>query len=60
MPLTAEPDDPTLAGCETLLAGRPPAKLAIRAPRLRWIQSLTAGVEHWLAGGDLPAGAVLT
>ncbi len=60
MPLASEPDDRTLAGCEALLAWRPPAKLATRAPRLVWIQSLTAGVEHWLAAGDLPRGAVLT
>src|SRR5207249_7076732 len=28
--------------------------------RLRWIQSLTGGCEHWLASPDLPSSAVLT
>jgi phosphoglycerate dehydrogenase-like enzyme len=49
-----------LAGTEALLAWRPPPRLAPRAPRLRWIHSLTAGVEQWLAAPDVPAGAVLT
>ncbi len=59
-PLAAEPADDQLARCEALLAWRPPARLAARAPRLRWIHSLTAGVEHWLASPDLPREAVLT
>jgi phosphoglycerate dehydrogenase-like enzyme len=29
-------------------------------PKLRWIQSLTAGVEGWLALPDLPEGVALT
>jgi len=29
-------------------------------PKLRWIQSMTAGVEGWLALPDLPAGVTLT
>lgn len=43
-----------------MLAWKPPARLGARAPRLRWIHTLTAGVEQWLASPDLPAGAVLT
>jgi phosphoglycerate dehydrogenase-like enzyme len=29
-------------------------------PRLRWIQALTAGVEHWVARADLHPGIALT
>jgi glyoxylate/hydroxypyruvate reductase A len=60
LPLATEPDDAVLARCEALLAWRPPPGLARRAPRLRWIQSLTAGVEQWLASPDLPPDVVLT
>jgi phosphoglycerate dehydrogenase-like enzyme len=43
-----------LARCEVLLAfGAPPGTLA-RMPRLRMIQSMTAGVDGWLARKDLP------
>jgi glyoxylate/hydroxypyruvate reductase len=59
MPLSAEPPDPLLGRADALLAWRPPARLAARAPRLRWMQSLTGGCEHWLAA-DTPPGAVLT
>jgi phosphoglycerate dehydrogenase-like enzyme len=58
-PLKADPPDELLARADALLAWRPPARLAARAPRLRWIQSLTGGCEQWL-GADTPAGAVLT
>ncbi|HEX2438829.1 MAG TPA: D-2-hydroxyacid dehydrogenase [Methylomirabilota bacterium] len=58
-PLKSDPPDPLLAKADALLAWRPPAKLATRAPRLRWIQSLTGGCEQWL-GADTPASAVLT
>ena len=56
----ADPGDDALAGCEALLAWRPPERLSARAPRLRWIHSLTGGCEQWLASPDLPSGAVLT
>ncbi len=59
-PLATDPGDEALGRCEALLAWRPPARLAARAPRLAWIQSLTAGVEHWLASPDLPPDALLT
>jgi len=42
-----------------MLAWRPPAGLATRAPRLRWIQSLTGGCEQWL-GPETPTTTVLT
>jgi glyoxylate/hydroxypyruvate reductase A len=42
------------------LAWRPPSRLSARAPRLRWIHSLTGGCEQWLASPDLSADVVLT
>ena len=43
-----------------MLAWRPAKGLAARAPRLRWIHSLTGGCEHWLASPDLRRDVVLT
>ena len=58
-PLASEPPDVLLGRAEALLAWRPPARLAARAPRLSWIQSLTGGCDQWLVPG-LPEHAVLT
>jgi phosphoglycerate dehydrogenase-like enzyme len=55
-----DPGDALLGRAAAMLAWRPPARLAARAPRLAWIQALTAGVEQWLASPELPAGALLT
>jgi len=49
-----------LARCEAMLAWRAAPGVLPRAPRLRWIQSLTGGVEAWLALPDLPEGVTLT
>jgi len=59
-PPAAEPDDATLADTDVLVSFRPPRDLARRAPKLRWAQSLTAGVEGWLASPDLPPAMALT
>lgn len=48
------------ARCAALLAWRVPRGLLAEAPRLRWIQALTAGVEGWLARPDLAPSVVLT
>ncbi len=45
---------------QVLLAAGVPAGLLPTLPNLRWAQSLTAGVEGWLALPDLPAGLTLT
>jgi phosphoglycerate dehydrogenase-like enzyme len=58
-PLKADPPDALLTAADALLAWRPPARLGARAPRLRWIQSLTGGCEQWF-GPDVPAGVTLT
>lgn len=59
-PGSADPGDAALGRADALLAWRPAAGLKSRAPRLRWIQSLTGGCEQWLASPDVPAEAVLT
>jgi phosphoglycerate dehydrogenase-like enzyme len=43
-----------------LLAAGVPAGVLPTMPHLRWAQSLTAGVEGWLALPDLPANLTLT
>jgi phosphoglycerate dehydrogenase-like enzyme len=58
-PLKTDPPEALLARADAMLAWRPPARLAARAPRVRWIQSLTGGCEQWLVP-DTPAAAVLT
>ncbi len=54
------PPEEVLARSEVMLAWRAGPGLLPRAPRLRWIQSLTAGVEGWLALPDLDSRVVLT
>ena len=58
-PLKSDPPDALLAASDALLAWRPPRQFAARAPRVRWIQSLTGGCEQWF-GPDTPSAAVLT
>jgi phosphoglycerate dehydrogenase-like enzyme len=55
-----KPSDAQRAETSVLLAGGVPAGLLPTMPNLRWAQSLTAGVEGWLALPDLPAGLTLT
>lgn len=54
------PSPEQLARTEALMAVGAPAGILPAMPRLRWIQSMTAGVEGWLALPDLPAGVTLT
>lgn len=60
VPMAEEPGPDLLARCEAMLAFRAGAGLLSRMPRLRWIQTITAGVEGWLALPDLPAAVTLT
>lgn len=58
---TGERPEPALwARTEAVLAWRVPRGAFQAAPRLRWVQTLTAGVEGWLTRGDLPPGLTLT
>jgi phosphoglycerate dehydrogenase-like enzyme len=54
------PPDGLLERADAMLAWRVAPGVLPRASRLRWIQSLTGGVEGWLALPDLPAGVTLT
>ena len=48
------------ARTEVLMAFGVPPGLLPEMPNLRWAQSMTAGVEGWLALPDLPAPLILT
>ena len=60
LPRKETPSAELLAEIEAMLGWGAPAGVLPRMPKLRWIQSLTAGVEGWLALPDLPAGIALT
>lgn len=49
-----------LAETDCLLSWGPPAGVLPHMKKLRWAQSLTAGVEGWIALPDLPDGLALT
>jgi len=60
LPRKERPSADQLARTEALMAyGVPPGTLPAM-PKLRWAQSMTAGVEGWMALPDLPAGLTLT
>ncbi len=52
------PDD--LAARTEILAGWRPGGYLARMPRLRWIQTMTAGVDGWLAHPDLGTDVTIT
>lgn len=54
------PSPDQMAATEALMAVGAPEGLLPAMPKLRWIQSMTAGVEGWLALPDLPDGVTLT
>jgi len=54
------PVDADLARVEALLAMQVPPGALARMPRLRWIQSVTVGIDHWLARPDLRPEIALT
>src|ERR1700744_444147 len=55
-----KPSEAQRAATHVLLAGGAPAGLLPTMPNLKWAQSLTAGVEGWLALPDLPTNLTLT
>jgi phosphoglycerate dehydrogenase-like enzyme len=55
-----KPSTDQLANTEALMAPGVPAGVLPAMKKLRWAQSMTAGVEGWLALPDLPAGLMLT
>jgi len=55
-----KPSADQLARTEALMAPGMPPGLLPAMPKLRWAQSMTAGVEGWLALPDLPTHITLT
>ncbi|HKD66909.1 MAG TPA: D-2-hydroxyacid dehydrogenase [Candidatus Binataceae bacterium] len=60
-PFEPEKLEPALAGSDVMVTFRVPADLKRKAPKMKWIHLMSAGVEHALAAGvfDLP-GLLLT
>jgi glyoxylate/hydroxypyruvate reductase len=55
-----QPSAAQLARTEILLARQAPPELLAEMPRLRWIQAITVGVDHWVSRADLRPGIALT
>jgi len=55
-----KPSADQMARTEVLMAMGVPPDLLPAMAKLRWVQSMTAGVEGWLALPDLPEGLTLT
>ena len=60
LPRKEKPSADQLARTEALMAATVPPGLLPTMPKLRWAQSMTAGVEGWLALPDLPKDLTLT
>jgi phosphoglycerate dehydrogenase-like enzyme len=60
LPRKDKPSAEQLARTEALMAPVVPPGLLPTMPKLRWAQSMTAGVEGWLALPDLPKNLTLT
>ncbi len=60
LPRKGKPSPEQLARTEALMAPGVPPGLLPAMPKLRWAQSMTAGVEGWLALPDLPKNLALT
>jgi phosphoglycerate dehydrogenase-like enzyme len=56
----SEPSAAQRSKAQVLLAAGVPAGLLPTMPNLQWAQSLTAGVEGWVALPDLPSDLILT
>lgn len=60
LPRREKPSAEQMARTEVLITVGVPPGLLSAMPKLRWAQSMTAGVEGWLALPDLPADLTLT
>lgn len=56
----ATPSHAQLSEAEALLSWGPPPGMLARMPNLRFVQALTAGVEHWLSRADLGPAIALS
>lgn len=50
-PFESDKLEPLLGDCDVLVTFRVPAGLARKAPRLKWVHLMSAGVEHAIAAG---------
>ena len=60
LPRKEKPSAEQMARTEALIAYGAPPGLLPAMPKLRWAQSMTAGVEGWMALPDLPPNLTLT
>ena len=60
LPRKEKPSAEQMGRTEALMAHAPAPGLLPAMPKLRWAQSMTAGVEGWIALPDLPANLTLT
>jgi phosphoglycerate dehydrogenase-like enzyme len=60
LPRKEKPSAEQMARTEALMAYGAPPGLLPAMPKLRWAQSMTAGVEGWIALPDLPKNLMLT
>jgi len=60
LPRKEKPSADQIARIDALMVGAVPAGLLPSMPKLRWVQAMSAGVEHWLALPDLPPNLTLT
>jgi len=60
LPRKEKPSAEQMARTDVLMAYGAPPGLLPAMPKLRWAQSMTAGVEGWIALPDLPANLTLT
>ena len=55
-----QPSAEQLAGSQSLLGRQAPRGLLAQMQSLRWIQAITAGVDHWISRPDLRPGLALS
>ncbi|MGH8749980.1 MAG: hypothetical protein ACREU5_12855, partial [Burkholderiales bacterium] len=60
LPRKDKPSAAQLARTEALMAYAVAPGVLAAMPKLRWVQAMSAGVEHWLALPDLPEDLTLT
>lgn len=60
VPPGKKPDARQLADAEVLLSFNAPPGMLGEMPKLKWVQSMSVGVDHWLERKDLTPAHVLT
>jgi phosphoglycerate dehydrogenase-like enzyme len=60
VPPDKKPDARQMAEAEVILAFHVPPGMLGEMPKLKWVQSMSVGVDHWLERNDLKASHALT